>query len=62
MTYYYNVPRSEYLGGTIHGMSLIKASWILMCWTKGGGMQTSWLLNCAGRFMILGNGNADKAG
>ena len=24
---YYNVPRSEYLGGTIHGMSLIKASW-----------------------------------
>lgn len=24
---YYNVPRSEYLRGTIHGMSLIKESW-----------------------------------
>lgn len=24
---YYNVPRSEFLAGTIHGMSLIKASW-----------------------------------
>lgn len=24
---YYNVPRSKYLGDTIHGMSLIKASW-----------------------------------
>jgi N-carbamoylputrescine amidase len=24
---YYNVPRSQYLKGTIHGMSLIKASW-----------------------------------
>jgi predicted amidohydrolase len=24
---YYNVPRSEYLSASIHGMSLIKASW-----------------------------------
>jgi predicted amidohydrolase len=24
---YYNVPRSEYLKGTIHGMSIVKASW-----------------------------------
>ena len=27
---YYNVPRSQFLAGTIHGMSLIKA-----CWTNG---------------------------
>ena len=24
---YYNVPRSQYLGGTIHGMSLAKSAW-----------------------------------
>jgi N-carbamoylputrescine amidase len=27
---YYNVPRNQYLGGTIHGMSLMKT-----CWTNG---------------------------
>lgn len=29
---YYNVPRSDYLAGTIHGMSIIKTSWTNGCY------------------------------
>jgi N-carbamoylputrescine amidase len=44
---YYNVPRSEFLKGTIHGMSIIKSCWTngffaLVCNSAGGRPPNQW--------------------